>query len=350
VASELSAVLDELESWIGAERPDLVHRLRPGLSEAQIEDLEARVAPYRFPADVVTLYRWHDGWDDQSRDEPYVSLLPDCEFLALERAIDCYEVLLNLVGLPYAWNRLWLPAFGSQSGEFVELQPEGGLPAGPLWSFHSHDPEVHTSYDSVAALFRTALELWRMGRLPYTIESWPETYRYIAARNPVAMHPEGRSRLVRWSTPSLDQWPESWLAAANRGYPSPADNGDVISIAELVADPSCERPVRGGLRFAMEGSGWLLGTLTAGRESITVRLTRESIESFRQHLPACGVEMILKPAEDDAIEESMVPYEFGSDAEEELTRHYLEHSLGKFDAIHVVPLFEGDPRLDPLSA
>lgn len=336
----LSAVLEELEGWFAAERPDLLPRFRPGLLERQIEDLEVRVAPYRFSADLVTVYRWHDGWEDYGADGPYVALLPDCSFLALHYAVECYEMLTNLPGQPYAWNRLWFPAFGSQSGEFVELQPERDLPAGPLWSFHSHGGEVNTSFDSVAALFRTALECWRTGRLPYSPETWSDVYRYVTSRNPATRHPDGRSRLERSRFPEPDEWPESWLVAADHGFPSPADLADVITIAQLVADPWCERPVRGEFRFAMEGSDWLMATLTEGADSIKVRLKRELIEDFRQHLPFCGVEMILRPAtEGDAIEQSMVAHEFASDGEETLTRYYLEHSAGTFDAIRVVPLF-----------
>jgi cell wall assembly regulator SMI1 len=334
---QLSAVLEDLDAWLAAERPDLHPRLRPGLSERQLAELEARLAPYHLPADLVTVYRWHDGWEEQHGGS-YVSLLPDCSFHALQDSIELYEMLCGLnQELDDSWNPLWFPAFGDQSGEFVELQPGPDLPAGFLWSFHSHDAEVYTSYDSVAALYRTTLELWRSGLLPASTPGpWLEIRHRIAFHNPAAKQPDGYSRLTRERFASLD-WPESWLIAAGVARPTPADDGDVITIAELLVDPWCERPVRGEFRCAMASAAGYTGTLSDETGAIKVHVDRETTENFR--LLSFRVEMIVRPVtEGETVEESMTACDFDNELEESLTRVFLERSAASFEAIRVVPL------------
>jgi cell wall assembly regulator SMI1 len=337
---EVTEVLEELESWLASERPDLLPRLRPGLSELGVEELETRLAPYRLPADLVTVYQWHDGWDPHPGGaSPYVGLMYDCSFHALEHTIELYEILLGIDEPEDVWNPLWFPAFGEGSGEFVELQPGPNLPAGLLWSFHSHAGELHTAYDSVASLFRTTLELWRAGMLPST-EPWvPDGLRaFVAAHNPVARHPDGRSRLERLSMPSLD-WPKPWLIAAGIARPSPADDDEVITIAEFLTDPWCERPVRGEFRCSMGSASWSAGTLTDETGSIKVHVEREMTENFRLFATSNRVEMILTPVtEGDTVEESMAQCELDDELERSVTRRFLEASAAAFDAIRVVPL------------
>ncbi len=334
---ELRVVLDELDAWFAAERPDLYPRLRPGLSERQIEELEARLAPYRLPADLVTVYVWHDGWDDK-RGGSCVPLVYDCTFNSLGDVIWLYEEQCELDRqLDNAWNPLWFPAFGYQTGEFVELQPDRDLPAGLLWSFHSHDGGVHTSYDSVAALFGTALELWRRGLLPLSPGQWPDVRRCLVSHNPVTRDPDGRWRLTRSAAPSFD-WPEPWLKAAGIAFPR-ANDGDVITIAELLANPSCERPVRGVFRTALSSGGWETGTLSDDTGSAKVHLERDSTENFRLLRSSNRFEMILRPVtEGETVEEMADGCEFGSDLEESVTRRILDASSASFDAIRIVPL------------
>src|SRR6266545_1026755 len=154
--NELQAVLDDLDHWFRAERPDMYSRFRPGLSQNEIRELETRLAPYRLPADLVTLYAWHDGWISYA-DEKHVSLMWDATFSSLGEAVDHYESMTSLMSreedMPDLWHPLWFPAFGDQHYDFVELQPEPNRPAGGVWSWHTYGAEVVTRYDSVASLF-----------------------------------------------------------------------------------------------------------------------------------------------------------------------------------------------------
>jgi cell wall assembly regulator SMI1 len=134
----------------------------PALSEAEIQTLEEELTPYYLPSDLVTLYQWHDGWTTGIYPD-YVALLHECDFTSLEEAVAQYHSLRELP-LEDAWHPLWFPAFG-ENGYFIELQSDPDRPAGQLWSYHSHDFCVSPGSDSVASLFRTSLELWRVGWL-----------------------------------------------------------------------------------------------------------------------------------------------------------------------------------------
>ena len=211
----LRHVLDELDEWFASERPDLYPRLRPGLSQDEIRDLEHGLAPYRLPEDLIILYSWHDGWDEIAQGD-YSEFLPDMPFNSLEEAVEQYTSWCSLIGEVEPeisiWHRLWFPAFLRQSGEFVELQPQPGQPAGLVWSFHSHDGVVYPTYSSVAALFGTTLALWRSGLMPLNGPTFPDGFHaFVASLNPETRQPDGRPRREVSRDPSPD-WPATWLA------------------------------------------------------------------------------------------------------------------------------------------
>lgn len=212
---DLRGVLDDLDEWFRTERPELYSRLRPGLAMEPIRTLEERLAPYFLPEDLVVLYSWHDGWDETAEGE-YAEFLPDMPFNSLEEAVEQYTLWCSLIGEvgPDAsiWHRLWFPAFLRQSGEFVELQRQPGHSAGVVYSFHSHDGWVNSTYDSVAALFETTLALWRRGLMPLNGPTFPEGFHaFVASLNPETRQADGRSRREVSRDPSPD-WPTTWLA------------------------------------------------------------------------------------------------------------------------------------------
>jgi cell wall assembly regulator SMI1 len=207
----LQATLDELDRFIRSEHPDLHGRFRPGLSEAEIERLEEEVQPYHFPVDFLVVHRWHDGWN-LLRDGRRVDLLPDADFNSLEESASAYRSWLDTFGSD-GWNPLWFPAFGTQSGELVVLQLELGQAAGQLYSFHPEE-DLLTSYDSVEALFVTALDCWRSGLFPPQDIFYltPELRQLVGRHNPASRDLDGQPRrtVSRFSTA---EWPAAWRDA-----------------------------------------------------------------------------------------------------------------------------------------
>ncbi|HSI62294.1 MAG TPA: SMI1/KNR4 family protein [Candidatus Saccharimonadia bacterium] len=79
------------EAWLLVSAPQAHASLRPGASEAQIEELEKLVG-VKFPADIRDSYRLHDG---QAREGPW--LLDGRELLSLERIAEEWKVWKDLL-------------------------------------------------------------------------------------------------------------------------------------------------------------------------------------------------------------------------------------------------------------
>src|SRR5919204_4872874 len=276
--ADLSATLSDLDRWIRTNRPDLYPRFRPGLQGAQLDELSRRLRPYYLSAELVTLYSWHDGWQDVV-DGDYRPLLPDATFNSLSEAITQYELWWNTLGSA-GWHPLWFPAFGDQSGELVALQLGPDEPAGPVFAYHS-DLELSTSYDSVATLFATTFECWRRGLVPYDPLSFPPEIRQITGHhNPLSRTPEGSYR-EGISRSSTEKWPQSWKDALDVAPMQPAGS-DVVTIAEFLSDPERGRPIHADVRPRSGSTDWIAVTATDATGAIVVELTRDTTENFRE--------------------------------------------------------------------
>ncbi len=296
--AELQATLDELDGLIRTTRPELYGRLRPGLSVQEIDGHAASLRPYHLPSDLVTLYRWHDGWESYA-DGEYRPLLPDAQFNSLAEAVVQYRAWWEDLGAD-GWHPLWFPAFGDQSGELVALELEPGRAAGGLLSFHP-EYDLSTSYDSVAALFATTVECWRSGLLPPDDPTFfpPAILKIIARHNPRSRTEAGvpRQEISRSAT---RDWPAAWKEVLGIGPIAPAAAELAVTIADFVADPSCRRPVRAQLH------GWggtfdtFVVTATDETGEVKVLLGREQTENFREFDATRPMELWLAPIDDRA--------------------------------------------------
>jgi cell wall assembly regulator SMI1 len=274
---ELQSVLAELEDWIRERHPDLHPRLRPGLSERELGLLAHTLRPYHLPVELEVLHRWHDGWESWVGGE-YRALLPDASFESLPDAILGYRGWLETLGTD-GWHPLWFPAFGNQSGELVVLQFEPGRPAGQVYAFHS-EADLSTSYDSVTALFATTLDLWQRGLLPDD-RAYPEIRRLAAPHNPRSRLPDGVSR-QEISRSSTRDWPAAWREAIGVRPQTPAAEAELVTIAELAADPECGRPVRAELKGIGGSRDRFFASASDPTGAVTVFFMREETENFRE--------------------------------------------------------------------
>jgi cell wall assembly regulator SMI1 len=324
--ADLQATLDELDALIRTRHPALCARFRPGLSVEQIGELAESLQPYHLPADLVALYRWHDGWE-AFLDGDYCLLLPDAQFNSLGDAIVQYRAWWETLGAD-GWHPLWFPCFGDQSGELVVLQLEPDRSAGGLLSFHT-EYELHTSYDSVATLFATTVDCWRTGLLPLRDPSYfpPEILKVIARHNPLSRTPEGvpRQELTRWSTTG---WPPAWKEVLGIVQTAPAADELVVTIAEFLGDPLSGRPVRA------EVAGWggsfdaFVATATDATGSLPVLLTRDQTENFREFAGGERFELWLAPIADRGPVDELAAN----------MRHIAELPAVAYIATRIVPL------------
>jgi cell wall assembly regulator SMI1 len=242
---DLPRTLRQLDAVIRREHPDLYGRFRPGLSQAEIDRLSAKLAPYRLPKELVTLYRWHDGWDE-FLDGTLSELVPEDTFSSLSEAVDEYESWKAGVG--GGWNPLWFPFVGSEYGQMVPLQRASGKPAGQVYSFDAED-DLWTSYDSLGSYFGTVLDYWRTGvmdrydpgRITQDVKN--EMVRIAVLHNPRSRRGNGLERRTI-SRDATGHWPAAWKRAIGLGPLLPAAEGDLVTVDDVRADPSLKGPIR----------------------------------------------------------------------------------------------------------
>lgn len=123
VSSGIEQLLAKLESTLKTNAPAVIHALRPGLSETQISDLEAR-GGFRLSADLRALYRWHNGMDTNTT----LGLLPGQRFLTLEESVAEQAIIGQQRGVVYAafvgHRRSWVHVLDDGAGDGYFYDPE----------------------------------------------------------------------------------------------------------------------------------------------------------------------------------------------------------------------------------
>jgi cell wall assembly regulator SMI1 len=117
----MADVLARFESWLQEHAPDYMESLAPGLAEARIDEIGAKLG-FELPEPVRTLYRWRDG--DPEEDG---RLLFSRIFMPLESAIEQHRMLTEMLEVgewaddsgrqaPSIWSPEWFPVFTWDNG------------------------------------------------------------------------------------------------------------------------------------------------------------------------------------------------------------------------------------------
>lgn len=224
----LEQVLGEIDAWFIEHRPDLLPRLRPGLTESEIADRAAELTPFHLPADLITLYGWHNGFDGWAEGD-FVPFLHDADFNSLDEAIAEYRSWMEMAQQVdvIVWHPAWFPAFGRQSGGLVALQLQPERPAGVVWGYHDDGGELLSENDSVAALFRTSLALWKAGEIQNVVFITEGIWAALATHNPRTRNADGRWAFVV-DPESLEGWPDEWTEAGQAWIEAGRSQGDFV--------------------------------------------------------------------------------------------------------------------------
>lgn len=239
------------------------------------------------------------------------------------------------------WHPLWFPAFGDQSGGLVALQLEPDRPGGIVWGYHSEGGELLSDFDSTATLFRTSLALWQSGEIHEFVFMTDGQWAALAAHNPQTRTADGRwqVKIDIWST---GQWPDEWKQVLGIGPMIPADDSEIITIAELIEDPACGRPIQGAVRGLAGGGGWDTWAVEDATGRIQFLTTRGVTENARE-LNGMGnrYEITLIPQTHGTPLPPMSLAEREALPEVEcVARRILEQSSASFLATKVIPLRE----------
>jgi cell wall assembly regulator SMI1 len=159
-------LLERLERWLAANRPDYLARLRPGVTAAQLDAFEARFG-LKLPAAFRALYRWRDGQADGN----FRSLQINRMFSPLESVTDTKELFDGMIGSdfdrPGWWRRGWVPFLSNGGGSHlcVDVDAEDGGQPGQLVAFWKADGDRPVEYPSVEAWLADLVESMEAGGL-----------------------------------------------------------------------------------------------------------------------------------------------------------------------------------------
>lgn len=134
----VARLIERLNRWLAANRPDYYAHLLPGASDAELNAFEAQFS-VMLPDSFRQLYRWRDG-HDQLRLE---SLVDNLMFSSLEDIARQKDLMDGMIGVdfedPRWWRRGWVPFLENGAGDHlcVDLAAEnGGTPGQVLMFYH----------------------------------------------------------------------------------------------------------------------------------------------------------------------------------------------------------------------
>jgi cell wall assembly regulator SMI1 len=146
-------VIDRLEAWHRAHRPELLDELAPPVSDDALREVSLRVGA-ELPSALVALWKWHDGTK------------PDCwsgfqfnrQLMSAEAALETMNVMDELLDAgefdaPWWWHPRWLPFLDNGGGDHVCIDFEGcfgGVPGQVLEFWHDDDDRT-IIYPNIAA-------------------------------------------------------------------------------------------------------------------------------------------------------------------------------------------------------
>lgn len=128
--SKLTEALDKITNWLQEHTPSTYFSLlRPGLSDAQIEEI-TKDLPFQLPPEIYELYKWSNGSIDLYRDGKSIYIFhadyitenrfgPSYGFRSLQAAVAQYFLKLKRYSIPsleddsYRFYN-WLPIFYSE--------------------------------------------------------------------------------------------------------------------------------------------------------------------------------------------------------------------------------------------
>jgi cell wall assembly regulator SMI1 len=159
-------LLDRMERWLAANRPDYLIRLQSGVTDAQLDAFEEQFG-LRLPAAFRAMYRWRNGQEEGC----YKSLQMNRMFSPLESVADTKELLDGLIGhdfdRPEWWRRGWVPFLSNGGGSHlcVDVAAEDGGEVGQLVAFWKADEDRPVEYPSVETWLTDLVESMESGEL-----------------------------------------------------------------------------------------------------------------------------------------------------------------------------------------
>jgi cell wall assembly regulator SMI1 len=164
-----ATLIERMNRWLAANRPDYYAELQPGVTEAQLDAFEARFS-LKLPPSFRQIYRWRNGQNPMSLD----AIQMNWAFSSLEDIADSKDNLDEMIGYDFDdrrwWRRGWVPFLHNGGGSYLCLDvaaEDGGQPGQLIefWKADADRPVVYAGIDAwleqlVAAMESGSLELY----------------------------------------------------------------------------------------------------------------------------------------------------------------------------------------------
>jgi cell wall assembly regulator SMI1 len=155
-------LIQQLDSWLSAHRPDYYSRLQAGVSSSTLDEFEARFS-VQLPESFRAFYQWRNGQATACFD----SFENNRMFSSLEEITETKEVLDEMIGAdfedPRWWRLGWIPFLANGGGDHLCLDVravDGGTPGQVIAYWHDWDNRSieHPSFEKWLSSLVTSME------------------------------------------------------------------------------------------------------------------------------------------------------------------------------------------------
>jgi len=159
-------LIERMDRWLAANRPDYYALLQPGVSDAQLDAFEAQFS-LKLPAAFRQFYRWRNGQEPTSS----APLQGNRSFCTLEEVASTKDMLDGMIGYdfddPRYWRRGWVPFLHNGGGSFLclDLAAEDGGRPGQLIAFWKRNDDRPVEFPSIEAWLTDLVESMESGEL-----------------------------------------------------------------------------------------------------------------------------------------------------------------------------------------
>lgn len=280
------SITEALERWervLSQHFPEQLAAMQPGLDDAAIASLKARLSPLVLPEQVEMLYRWRNGGQ--------VGLFGGWSLRPVDALLDWRDFCIAHLQFP----PIWLELFDDQCHVFVSLDLDADAPCdSSVWYGHTHDYALSRLFDDLEGLLQVCADAVEAGLLfadwsglrlaashgeealdgvgwsPLRLRRGPDTFNY----------PDPPRGTYRSTFPDAS-WPVEWhLSHGTIG----ASHGVGRTIAAMVAEASDHDAV-GTIRAVVLSTSIAARTWTAVVEDGTGRLSIDGEDAVGVSMP-----------------------------------------------------------------
>src|SRR5262245_51589031 len=159
-------LIERMDRWLAANRPDYYALLQPGASDADLDAFEAQFS-VKLPAAFRAIYRWRNGQEAMSS----APLQGNRSFCTLDEVASTKDMLDGMIGCdfddPRYWRRGWVPFLHNGGGSYLclDLAAEDGGQSGQLVGFWKRDEDRPVEFPNIEAWLADLVTLMETGEL-----------------------------------------------------------------------------------------------------------------------------------------------------------------------------------------